>query len=81
MTAMIGVAALLGEERRCLKALKKSNATSPNTAISLIEISNVTNLSVERTESALQRLILRGKVEKTIDGKYYTKYKDKKRST
>jgi hypothetical protein len=76
--AIIGVAATLGEERRCLKALKKLDATSIQNAIKPIEISGVAKLSLDRVELALQRLIIREKVEKTGDNKYYAKCKDKK---
>jgi DNA-binding IclR family transcriptional regulator len=76
--AMIGVASLLGEERRCLQALKKAKATSDKTAVEKTEISDIAGLPIDRVELALQRLITRGKVEKTRENKYYTKCENKK---
>jgi DNA-binding IclR family transcriptional regulator len=76
--AIIGVAATLGEERRCLRALKKLNATSIKNAVKPIEISDIAGLSLGRVELALQKLIARGKVEKTEENKYYAKCENKK---
>lgn len=78
MVAMIGVASLLGEERRCLRALKKINAISTKNAAKPVEISDIAELSLDRVELALQRLITRGKVEKTKENKYYAKCEDRK---
>lgn len=78
MVAMIGVASLLGEERRCLQALKRVKAISNENAVKLNEISDITGLSRGRVELAIQRLIARGKVEKTKDEKYYAKCGDRK---
>jgi hypothetical protein len=74
----LALASILGEERRCLQILKKSNATSAKAALGLTEISDMTKFPLDRVEPALQRLITRGKVGKTEDNKYYAKCEDKK---
>ncbi len=74
---LLGVAALRGEERRCLKALKEMNATSPENAIGVNKISKVTSLPIDRVISALQRLKKCGKIQKTAEGKYFAICKGK----
>ncbi len=68
------VAALLGDERHCLERLKRANATSQESAVKPEE-AGISGFSLER---ALQRLIKRGKVKKTEDGRYYVECEDKK---
>ena len=68
------VAALLGDERHCLERLKKANATSAENAVKPEE-AEISGMSLER---ALQRLIKRGRVKKTRDGRYYVPCEDKK---
>jgi hypothetical protein len=77
MEAIVGVAALLGEEQHCLKALKNANATSPEKAVKLEE-AEISGIPLERAERALQRLVKRGKVKTTADGHYYVECKDGK---
>lgn len=72
--AAIVAAALLGDERRCLERLKKADAVSQANAVKPEE-AGISGFSLER---ALQRLIKRGKIKKTEDGRIFLPCKDEK---
>ena len=74
IVGLVVAAAFLVDERRCLGRLRKANAVSQANAVKPEE-AGISGFSLER---ALQRLIKRGKIKKTEDGRIFLPCKDEK---